>query len=102
VIRSVPAGRFSLAAAEVNRELLAAAGFSDVHVEEIESAFRFDDFDGYWDLQSEGAGPVAVLLASLPPDAVHDIRTALEPAVEPFRSNGGLAMPSLAVVVSAR
>ena len=54
------------------------------------------------DLQSEVAGPVAVLLASLPPDAVHDIRTALEPAVEPFRSNGGLAMPSLAVVVSAR
>jgi ubiquinone/menaquinone biosynthesis C-methylase UbiE len=97
-----PGGPFSLAAAEANRELVAAAGFSDVHVEEIESAFRFDDFDGYWDLQREVAGPVAVLLASLPPDAIHDIRTALEPAVEPFRSNGGLAMPSLAVVVSAR
>jgi ubiquinone/menaquinone biosynthesis C-methylase UbiE len=97
-----PSGPFSLAAEEVNRELLAAAGFSDVHVEEIESAFRFDDFDGYWNLQSEVAGPVAVLLASLASDEVDDIRTALKPAVEPFQSNGGLAMPSLAVVVSAR
>ncbi len=95
-------GPFSLAAEEVNRELLAAAGFSDVRVEEIESAFRFDDVDGYWNLQSEVAGPVAVLLASLSPDEVDEIRTALEPAVEPFRSNGGLAMPSLAVVVSAQ
>jgi ubiquinone/menaquinone biosynthesis C-methylase UbiE len=97
-----PSGPFSLAAAKTNRELLAAAGFSKVHVEEIESAFRFDDFDGYWNLQREVAGPVAVLLASLAPDEVDDIRTALEPAVEPFQSNGGLAMPSLAVVVSAR
>jgi ubiquinone/menaquinone biosynthesis C-methylase UbiE len=97
-----PTGPFSLAAEEVNRELLAAAGFSDVRVEEIEGAFRFDDCDGYWNLQSEVAGPVAVLLASLAPDEVDEIRTALEPAVEPFRSNGGLAMPSLAVVVSAR
>ena len=94
-------GPFSLAAEEVNRELLAAAGFSDVRVEEIESAFRFDDCDGYWNLQSEVAGPVAVLLASLAPEEVGEIRRALEPAVEPFRSNGGLAMPSLAVVVSA-
>jgi ubiquinone/menaquinone biosynthesis C-methylase UbiE len=95
-------GPFSLAAAETNRELLAAARFSDVRVEEIESAFRFDDVDGYWNLQSQVAGPVAVLLASLPADAVQDIRTALEPAVEPFRSDGGLVMPSFAVVVSAR
>jgi ubiquinone/menaquinone biosynthesis C-methylase UbiE len=97
-----PTGPFSLAAAETNEELLAAAGFSDVRVEEIESAFRFEDVDGYWNLQREVAGPVAVLLASLAPDDVDDIRTALEPAVEPFRSNAGLAMPSLAVVVSAR
>jgi SAM-dependent methyltransferase len=97
-----PTGPFSLAEPEVNRDLVEAAGFSDVRVEEIETAFRFDDFDDYWNLQSEVAGPVAVLLASLPPDEVDAIKTALEPAVEPFRSSGGLALPSLAVVVSAR
>jgi ubiquinone/menaquinone biosynthesis C-methylase UbiE len=96
-----PAGPFSLAKPDDNRDLLDRAGFSDVRVEEIETAFRYDDFDDYWRVQSEVAGPIAVLLAALPVGEVDAIKAALEPAVAPFRSDEGLRLPSLAVVVSA-
>jgi ubiquinone/menaquinone biosynthesis C-methylase UbiE len=96
-----PSGPFSLANPDDNRDLLDRAGFSDVRVEEIETAFRYDDFDHYWSVQSEVGGPIAILLASLPTDEVDAIKAALEPEVAPFRSAEGLSLPSLAVVVSA-
>jgi ubiquinone/menaquinone biosynthesis C-methylase UbiE len=96
-----PSGPFSLANPDDNRDLLDRAGFSDVRVEEIETAFRYDDFDHYWSVQSEVGGPIAILLASLPTDEVDAIKAALEPKVARFRSAEGLSLPSLAVVVSA-
>jgi SAM-dependent methyltransferase len=97
-----PGGPFSLASPRTNRELLDGAGFSDVRVEELEAAFRFDSFDGYWKLQSEVSGPMALLLASLPAEEVDAIKTALEPSVAPFQVGTGFVFPSLAVGFSAR
>jgi ubiquinone/menaquinone biosynthesis C-methylase UbiE len=97
-----PTGPFSLAAPEANRELLEAAGFSDVRVEEIASAFAFDDFDHFWRVQSEVAGPVAVLLASLSGDEVDAIKATVEHLLTPFKSEDGYSLPSLAICVSAR
>jgi ubiquinone/menaquinone biosynthesis C-methylase UbiE len=97
-----PTGPFSLADREVNRELVEAAGFSDVRVEEIAEAFRFDDFDAYWNLQSEVSGPVAVLLSSLSADEIDAIKATLEPTLAPFQSDDGLTLPSMAIGVSAR
>lgn len=97
-----PTGPFSLAAPDVNRGLVEAAGFSEVRVEEITAAFRFDDFDAYWSLQSEVSGPMALLLASLSADEIDAIKATLEPTLAPFRSEGGLTLPSTAVGVSAR
>ena len=97
-----PAGVFSFADPEVNRSRLDAAGFSDVRVEELPGVMRFDDFDDYWDVQSEVAGPLALLISSLPPDDVNAIRTTLEPMVAPFETGGRYEIPSLAVGVSAR
>lgn len=98
---SAPGGPFSLAATEANRHLLDAAGFSDVQFEEIPGAIRFADFEDYWALQSQVAGPIALLISSLPADAVDAIRAAVEPMLDPFRSAGGYELPTLAIAAAA-
>jgi ubiquinone/menaquinone biosynthesis C-methylase UbiE len=92
-----PGGPFSLAEPDANRALLDSAGFSKVQIEEIPGAMRYDDFDHYWNVQSSVSGPLAVLIASLPADEVDAIKTALEPALAPYRSRDALSIPSLAI-----
>jgi SAM-dependent methyltransferase len=91
-------GPFSLSAPERNRQLLGGAGFSDVRVEEIEGLMRFDSLDDYWSFQSAVAGPVALLIASLPADEVDSIRAALQPTLTPFKSGNAYELPWLAIV----
>ncbi len=97
-----PGGVFSLAAPEANRALVEPAGFSEVHVEEIAGAMRYDSFDEYWEVQSTVSGPLAVLIGSLAAEDVAAIKADLEPTLAPFRSGDALSLPSLAVGVSAR
>jgi hypothetical protein len=47
------------------------------------------------------AGPLAILISSLPPDEVHAVQSALEAKLAPFRSGEGLSLPSFAIGVSA-
>jgi ubiquinone/menaquinone biosynthesis C-methylase UbiE len=97
-----PGGVFSLAEPAANRALLDGAGFSDVQIQEIPGAMRYENIDHYWNVQSSVSGPVAVLIASLPADEVDVIKAALDPALAPFHSKDGLNLPSMAVGVSAR
>jgi ubiquinone/menaquinone biosynthesis C-methylase UbiE len=92
-----PGGPFSLAAPERNNELLGAAGFSDVQVEEIAGLMHFADFEDYWELHSQVSGTLALLISSLPGDAVEAIRASLEPMLAPFESGTGYDIPSLAI-----
>src|SRR5262249_8802565 len=53
-----PSGVFSLAAPDANYEILDAAGFTDIRVEEIPCpGLPSDDFEHYWAIQSTVAGP---------------------------------------------
>ncbi len=97
-----PGGPFSLAAPDSNRDLLAAAGFSDIHVEEIEGVMHYDTFDEYWDLHSQVSGPIALLISTLGADDVDHIRMTLQPMLAPFESASGYDLPSLAVAAAAR
>jgi ubiquinone/menaquinone biosynthesis C-methylase UbiE len=97
-----PGGVFSLAEPKANRALLQGAGFSDVRIEEIPGAMRYDDFDHYWRVQSSVSGPFAILVQSLPAGDVDAIKGVLEPSVEPFSTEDGLRIPSLAIGISAR
>ena len=97
-----PGGVFSLAEPDANRALLDGAGFSEVQIEEIPGAMRYENVDHYWNVQSSVSGPLAVLIASLPAEEVDAIKTALEPGLAPFHSKDGLNLPSLAVGVTAR
>jgi ubiquinone/menaquinone biosynthesis C-methylase UbiE len=96
-----PGGVFSLSEPDANRALLEGAGFSDVRVEEIPGAMRYDDFDHYWNVQSSVSGPLAVLIASLPAGEVDAIKAAVEPEVAQFRSGDALSIPSFAIGISA-
>jgi SAM-dependent methyltransferase len=97
-----PGGPFSLADPGQNRAMLEAAGFADIDVAELPGSMHFTHFDDYWTLQSEVSGPIALLISSLPADAVDAIRRTLEPMLEPFESPNGIEVPSLAIGVSGR
>ena len=99
---SAPGGLFSLATPERNRELLAAAGFSDVHTAGVEGAMHFDDLDDYWSIQTSLAGPVADLVAAMQPDEVAAVKATLASMIEPFGSDDGYALPLLATAAHAR
>jgi SAM-dependent methyltransferase len=97
---AAPGGVFSLAAGDRNRELAAGAGFADVTVEELEGVMRFEDPDDYWTLSTSVAGPVAEFVASIGDSQVDAIRATLDPSLAPFRRDGGLALPWLAIAIS--
>jgi len=97
-----PGGLFSLADPAENHALLEAAGFAEIQAEELPGAMSFADFDDFWNLQSAVAGPIALLISSLPSDGVDAIRHTLEPMLDEFENANGFELPSLAVGVSAR
>ena len=96
-----PGGVFSLTEPERNRELVAAGGFREVQTEEIALSMHFDSIDDYWGFQTEVAGPLALVVRSLPASEVESIKNALEPIVAAFRSANGYEIPALAIGVCA-
>lgn len=98
-----PGGVFSLADPDVNRDVLRAAGFTDVDVEEVPGAMRFGSAGEYWDVQTAIAGPLSGIIRSLPDEERAAIKATLAPKVAPYAvEGGGLALPSLALGVTAR
>jgi ubiquinone/menaquinone biosynthesis C-methylase UbiE len=95
-----PGGVFSLATPERNDELIAAAGFDDVTVEELTGTMSFESIDDYWQFNVAVAGPVAELVASLNSEQLRAIRATLDPSLAPFERDGGLELPWLSVVTS--
>ena len=92
---------FSLPDHDRNRELLTAAGFADVHVDEIGDPRTYDDFDEYWDHHTHVTGPIAVLAETLSPDEAEVVREALRSKLARFQSSAGYEIPSAVVVARA-
>jgi SAM-dependent methyltransferase len=90
---NAPGGLFSLADPNKLRELLEAAGFRDVRIEEMDFHFPFTDFDDYWDFILEFAGAVAVLLNSFTEEQRTAVRDATEKGSEAFRTESGYDFP---------
>lgn len=97
-----PGGPFSLATPDRNRELLAAAGFDHIDVDELVGAMPFEDPDDYWGFQSQVGGPIAAMAASISADELTEVRGSMATSMEPFRSDDGYALPSQLVAVAAR
>ncbi|HEY7195981.1 MAG TPA: methyltransferase domain-containing protein [Gaiellaceae bacterium] len=80
---------------ERTRFLLGAAGLEVKRMEDVPMTWSFDDFEGYWSYLTELAGALAVRIAALDADQEQALRSRLEEAVEPYRSESGYAIPGL-------
>jgi SAM-dependent methyltransferase len=89
-------GIFAMADPERTRALLAASEFEVRRMEDVSMSWRFEDFDGYWAFLTQLAGALAVGIEALPDEDRRAVRSRVEEAVEPFRSEGGYNIPGVA------
>ena len=94
-------GPFRLDDRERLRTLVTEAGFSDVVIEDVPLAMRYESFDDYWDVTRDLAMSLREALAGLPADEADELRSRVERAFERYATGDGLALPALARVVSA-
>lgn len=95
-------GPFSLEDADQLAALLSDAGLREVVVEEVGNPFRGASFDEWWSRVPSLAGPVAQMLAALPPDVAQAIRARAESALGTYSRPAGLEIPGLSLVAAAR
>lgn len=96
-----PGGMFSLAEPDVIRAKITDAGFENVSVELKQNPFVFSDFDEFWKIPSEIAGPIALVLAGLEPAQLEAYKTAFREGAEPFRVGEEYRPPAETVCVVA-
>jgi ubiquinone/menaquinone biosynthesis C-methylase UbiE len=77
------------------RSLVEAGGLEVQRMEELPLTWRYDDFAGYWRYLNEIAGALSVRIAALTDEQRETFRTRLEEAVEPYRTESGLALPGV-------
>lgn len=95
-------GPFSLADAAELSSVLTGAGFDDVRVEEVAEPLDVPTFDDWWRTVPALAGPLASVIASLPPDVADAIRAHATAALDEHTGPDGVHLPGLALVGSAR
>lgn len=94
-------GPFSLAGEERITRLLEGAGFADVRVEPVAVRFPFRDVDDYLAMIGDTAGPLALVIAGLDAGRRQALMAELEPALVPFRADGGYTLPGVALCAAA-
>jgi len=96
-------GIFALADPDRIRALVTGAGFADPDLEEIGFAFRYPNFDDFWDYLVRLAGPLARAINALPDDERQATREAISQNLSSFRqSDGSYEVPALCWGVLAR
>jgi SAM-dependent methyltransferase len=95
-------GPFALDDTQLLHELFVDAGFVDLQITEHDTPMRADSFDEWWSRTSSLAGPLASIVAALPDDAARTLRTRLQRAVAPYRTDQGLELPGVSVLATAR
>jgi ubiquinone/menaquinone biosynthesis C-methylase UbiE len=88
-------GIFAMADPDRTRSLLEGAGFDVRRMENVEMTWRLDDLDAYWFFLTRQVGMLAVTIAALAEGDQRALRERLQEAVEPYRTNGGYALPGL-------
>jgi hypothetical protein len=96
-------GPFALAdEAELSR-LLTSVGLADVGVTALDVPLRAESFDEWWNRTTALAGPLAHIVASLPPEATNALSDRVRSDVAPYSTaTGGLEIPGLVLLATAR
>jgi SAM-dependent methyltransferase len=97
---SVP-GVFYLGDAQLLRSMLEGAGFDNIDIEEVPVRFHFADVDDYVSMMSDTAGPIAMVIRSLPDDELEATKAQLGSAFASFATDGGYELPGLALAAAA-
>jgi ubiquinone/menaquinone biosynthesis C-methylase UbiE len=90
-------GPFSMASTERIRELLGAAGFGEVRVEEVAVSFEVPDIDWYLAFVADTAGPIAMVLRGLSATDRDAVTAQAGAALERFAGDGGYRIPGVAL-----
>ncbi|MHB1138307.1 MAG: class I SAM-dependent methyltransferase [Microthrixaceae bacterium] len=93
-------GPFSLDRADRVEQVLVAGGLTGIRIRQVDVPLRCDSFDEWWSWVPPLAGPIANVLASLPPEAVDSVRATAVSRLEPFRAADGLVLPGVSLVAS--
>jgi SAM-dependent methyltransferase len=94
-------GPFALGDAQRLATVLSEAGLEQVSVSEEPAPLHVASFDEWWSRTSALAGPLAKILASLPPEAADGIRKRLEETTREYRTPAGFEFPGVALLASA-
>jgi hypothetical protein len=91
-------GPFSLEAPGALSELLAGAGFTDTAVREIRTPMKASSIDEWWSVVPSLAGPIALVLQSLPVEASAAIRARVDAAMADFATPDGYELPGVSIL----
>jgi SAM-dependent methyltransferase len=95
-------GPFTLASVERVHELLAEAGFAEIHVEALELRRRHETFEELWDSTLDLSRRFHDAVLSRPSVEVEDIKASLAERFSAFAApDGGLEIPGRTLVASA-
>jgi SAM-dependent methyltransferase len=95
-------GPFSLSGEGQLHDALAGAGLEQVRVEEVAVPTHDASFDEYWHVRVQLAGPLKNVLAGLPSEVLGAVRETVGQRLSRYLGPGGLTIPGLAYVASAR
>jgi SAM-dependent methyltransferase len=95
-------GMFTMSTDERVESLLAAAGFTDVLIEDVPVRFAYRDVDEYVTATRDTGGAFARAYAQASEEEQADITHELAEAFAPFRTGDGLVLPGVALVALAR
>ena len=95
-------GPFSLSDPARLAQLLSAAGFEDVAIEEVSIPLRAPSFEDWWTRTSALAGPLAKVLGAFPQETQDALRERARDAVRPYETADGLDFPGVTLLATAR
>lgn len=95
-------GPFALDDAQQLEQLMRDAGFVDVAVAEVDATLETDSFDSWWERTSVLAGPLAKVIAAMPPEASSALRDRARELTRPYSTAQGLVMPGVSLVAHGR
>ena len=94
-------GQFGLGEAGVVEELVRAAGFAAVAVEEVPLEFRFRDWDDYRDVMLRLAATTRALLEQLDARTRAEVDETARERLDRYGGSDGYVLPGLALVTAA-